>query len=444
MSKTDLAPLWLTARPLPKYPRLARDLRVDVVVVGGGITGVTAAYLLKRAGRTVALIDRGRCGHGETRHTSAHLTAVTDRSLGDLVHALGRDHAQAVWESGFAAISRIRALVRDERINCQFAWVPGWLYASRDADPFDARVALQREAAIAVDLGVDAAFVERVPGLDRPGIVFDSQARFDPLAYLEVLVSRIDGDGSHVFEDTEADCITTDPVTVSAGGATVTADYLVMATHQPIAMASAGPGAILDDRVRSLRTYALRAVAPRSAIMEGLYWESVSGAHEHLRIDHRRDHDEVIFGGGDKPAVDEVAGHEVSSFVDLERRLQSIVSGARVTHRWSGLVIETSDGLPHIGETSPSCFAATGFAGNGMTFGTLAGMMAADAATGRLNPWRHLFDINRTGLPMGDWNYPAENRDYPAFLHREPQHDGKGHARHLRRGRVDRPLVVND
>jgi glycine/D-amino acid oxidase-like deaminating enzyme len=421
MSNSHTAPLWVTARPSPKYPRLDRDLRVDVVVVGGGLTGVTAAYLLKRAGRSVALIERGRCGQGETRLTTAHVTAVTDTSLSELVDALGRDHAQAVWEAGFAAISRIRAIVRDERINCQFAWVPGWLYASRDDDQVRARVALQREASIANDLGVDAAFVERVPGLGRPGVVFDSQARFDPLAYIEVLASRIDGDGSYVFEDSEADAIATDPVTVRAGAGTITADFVVVATHQPIWPADCEARvASLQESLRPHWTYAVRATSAPCAIMEGLYWESRT-AYDYFRVDRRGGHDELVFGGADRPIAsgeaDEIAA-EAAAFAEVEARLRAIVRDARITHRWSGVVIETRDGLPYIGEMGPACFGATGFAGNGMTFATLAGMMAADAATGRANPWRDLFDINRTSLATGAWNYGHENRDYPSFLRR--------------------------
>jgi Rieske Fe-S protein len=90
-----------------------------------------------------------------------------------------------------------------------------------------------------------------------------------------------------------------------------------------------------------------------------------------------------------------------------------------VTHRWSGQVIETHDGLPLIGETAPRQFAATGYSGNGMTFGTLGGMMAADAALGRANPWRELFDTGRTKVRHGAWDYVKENADYPYYLIRD-------------------------
>jgi Rieske Fe-S protein len=95
------------------------------------------------------------------------------------------------------------------------------------------------------------------------------------------------------------------------------------------------------------------------------------------------------------------------------------VPGVQVTHHWSGQVIETPDGLPYIGETAARQHAATGFSGNGMTFGTLGAMMAADAIAGRDNPWRELFDPSRKKIRGGLWDYIKENKDYPYYLIRD-------------------------
>src|SRR5580698_10608967 len=100
----NTTPYWIESKKLPKYAPLGRGLNVDVVVIGGGITGVTAAYLLKKSGATVALLDRDRFASAETGHTTAHLTYVTDLRLQELVEYFGRDHAQATWDAGHAAI----------------------------------------------------------------------------------------------------------------------------------------------------------------------------------------------------------------------------------------------------------------------------------------------------------------------------------------------------
>src|SRR6185295_1379188 len=96
----DTKPYWLTAPPLPRFDPIDRDLKVDVVIVGGGLTGITAAYLFKKAGATVALLERGRCASADTGHTTAHLTIVTDMRLNEVVKKFGEDCGRAFWDAG--------------------------------------------------------------------------------------------------------------------------------------------------------------------------------------------------------------------------------------------------------------------------------------------------------------------------------------------------------
>src|SRR4051812_24859067 len=125
---TGTLPYWIDSAPMPAFPKLERDETVDVVVVGGGITGLTAAYLLTLEGRHVALIEREELAAIDTGHTTAHLTMVTDERLADLVKRFGRDHARAVWDAGLAAIAQIDTIVQDLDLSCEFAWVPGYLH----------------------------------------------------------------------------------------------------------------------------------------------------------------------------------------------------------------------------------------------------------------------------------------------------------------------------
>src|SRR5262245_57682231 len=96
-------PVWMDT-PLPRFPQLDRDVEVDVVVVGGGLTGITTAYLLKQEGVRVALLERERLAAADTGHTTAHLTYVTDCRLHELARNFGKDAAKAFWEAGAAGI----------------------------------------------------------------------------------------------------------------------------------------------------------------------------------------------------------------------------------------------------------------------------------------------------------------------------------------------------
>ena len=177
---------WSASATTPMFPQLTTDLVVDVAVIGGGSTGATAAYLIKRAGLSVALLERDRCATADTAHTTAHLTQVTDNRLGDLVSSFGRDHAQAAWDAGAAAIDEIEAIVREENISCHFSRVPGFLHGSIVEDGNE-RESLRVEAELACELGFHAEYVNAVPLFGRPGVRFANQARIHPLRYLCLL-----------------------------------------------------------------------------------------------------------------------------------------------------------------------------------------------------------------------------------------------------------------
>jgi nitrite reductase/ring-hydroxylating ferredoxin subunit len=171
---------------------------------------------------------------------------------------------------------------------------------------------------------------------------------------------------------------------------------------------------------------------PHDVVPEALFW-GTNDPYDYLRVDRHRDHDYAIFGGNDHKTGQ--TDDTEACFRALEDKARTLLPGFTITHQWSGQVVETNDGLPFIGETSSRQFAATGYSGNGMTFGTLAGMMACDRALGRQNPWAELFDVGRTKVQGGLWDYLKENADYPYYLIRDRFAGAEGKSvRSVRRG----------
>jgi glycine/D-amino acid oxidase-like deaminating enzyme len=417
-------PLWLLKK-LPSFPKVTRSAKFDAVVVGAGITGITTAYLLKQAGYTVALIERDRCASVDTGHTTAHLTYVTDLRLSKLVRYFGNDHARAVWDAGKAAMQQIEELIAAEEIDCDFRKVPGFLHASL-AGGRDETKSLREDAELVEKLGFDATFMDEVPYFKFPGVCFANQAKFHPLKYLAALIRNIPGKGSKVFEQSEVTEFGEEPLSVTANGKKLTCDFVVIATHVPLTgntgLASATG---FQTKLAPYSSYVLGAELPKGKVPEASYWDTTD-PYYYLRIELGLHNDYAIFGGADHKTGQ--ASRTEECFASLKETLQRHLPDAKVKRSWSGQVIETNDGLPYMGETAERQFVATGFAGNGMTFGTLAAMMARNAFLKQKNPWQELFSVNRKKLRGGTWDYVKENLDYPYYLLKDRLKSAEGES----------------
>jgi Rieske Fe-S protein len=197
-------------------------------------------------------------------------------------------------------------------------------------------------------------------------------------------------------------------------GSRVACKYVVIATHTPLRGHSGMMAAILlQTKLYLYTSYVVGGRIPRGVVPDALFWDT-SDPYYYLRVDHRDDHDYVIFGGCDHKTGQET--DTVNVYLRLETMLRRLLPAVVIDRHWSGQVVETPDGLPYIGETAEDQFAATGFAGQGMTFGTLGGMMAADAFLKRGNPWTELFSPGRKAIRAGKLDYAKENADYPYYL----------------------------
>ncbi len=407
-------PFWIDSAPIQKFPKLQKNMSVDVVVVGAGVTGIMTAYLLKQTGLTVALIERERVASIDTGHTTAHLTYITDVELRELARNFGQDHAQAAWDAGAAAIDEIERIVGKEMIECEYTRVPAYIHVCVGGPSKKEAPLLKKEADLAAKLGFDAVYLESAPYFNLPAVRFANQAKFHPRKYLRSLVKKIPGNGSYVFEKSAASEFDAKQRRVKLNRNWISFDRVVMATNNPlVGLASITAATLFQTKLSLYTSYALGGRVPSGTLPEALFWDT-RDPYDYLRIDRHRDFDYLIYGGEDHKTGQKKQTQR--AYARLLGRLKKIIPEARVDHRWSGQVICTPDGLPYIGENAEHQFVATGYCGNGITFGTVAAMMARDWVTGRKNPWTDLFAVDRKKIKGATWNYVRENKDYPYYM----------------------------
>jgi glycine/D-amino acid oxidase-like deaminating enzyme len=404
---------------------LTHDRDADVCIVGAGVAGLTAAYVLAREGRRVVVLDAAQPGEGESRRTTAHLVTALDRGWSELVRVHGAAHARAAADSHAAAIDRIERIVRDEALDCGFVRLDGFLLSSIGADPD--RLLAELEAAHAAGL-TDVELCARAPlaGFDAgPCLRFPRQAIVDPSRYLHGLASAAVRDGVVVHAGLSVTDVDEDGgVRVrTASGHVVTAGTVVVATNAPVT-----PRVSIHSKQAPYRTYAIAVPAPVGGVPHALFWDTDEPFH-YLRPARTTDGVDVLVVGGE----DHKSGQDTDDTDERFERLETWtaarfpVAGPPVA-RWSGQVMETMDGLAFLGPSTSGSrvFVVTGDCGNGWTHATIGALLAADFVSGRANPWSETYAPSRirpralgalaaesanVAWQLGDWIAPGEARD---------------------------------
>jgi len=229
--------LWMDTARLPSATPLRRDIEADVVIVGSGIVGLSTAYELAGAGKSVVVLDRGALGGGMTSRTSAHLTTNIDDLFQELIRVHGLEAARAYYRRRVAAVDRIEEIQRAEKIDCDFARLDGYLFPAK-AD--DAKT-LEDELKACRQVGMKSVkWVDETPipsaGAGR-SLRFPEQARFHPRKYLAGLIRCIKRDGGRLFGDTAVVSVEEkngEAVVTTERGPVVRARAAIVATNSPI------------------------------------------------------------------------------------------------------------------------------------------------------------------------------------------------------------------
>jgi glycine/D-amino acid oxidase-like deaminating enzyme/nitrite reductase/ring-hydroxylating ferredoxin subunit len=418
--------VWIsTAKRTPTAP-LEKSAEADVCIVGAGIAGMSAAYQLAREGKSVIVLEKSALDFGETPRTSAHLSNVLDAKYKTIAQMHGEDGARKAAESHAAAISEIEATAEREGIDCEFKRTSGYLFLAKG----DSQSTLKDEFDASRKAGLTVEWSSPPPGLQnmRECLRFSDQAQFHPVKYLDGLDAAIQKLGATIHSRTEVTEIAAGRTTQvkTSRGFHVSARSVIVATNTPV-----NDWVKMHTKQAAYRTYVLGMAIEGNPPLPFLYWDTAEPFH-YVRTEqiHNGRHTEnlLIVGGEDHKTGQEGADHDQYARLEHWAREYFPDVGA-VKFRWSGQILNSMDGLAFIGRNpgdKENVFIVTGDSGNGLTHGTIAGMLLRDLIIGRENPWAGLYDPSRKNLravltfarenlnvasEYGDWLRPGEVDD---------------------------------
>lgn len=388
-----------------EYPALSGDTKADVVIVGGGIAGITCAWLLRKEGLSVAVVEADRIALGTTGHTTAKITSQHHLIYHKLIKKMGVEMARQYAEANEAAIKEIKALTESLKIGCDFLdGQPAYIYT--ECDNFVQT--LQDEAEAASSLGIQAFFLDSIPlpFTVKGAVRFDGQAQFHPLKYTLALADAFTAGGGRIFEKTRAvELLDEEGYTVVTNrGKKITADKLVIASHYPFY----NKQGMYFTRIYQERSYVV-AIRASEQYPGGMYINAEQPVRS-LRSQKTAEGDMILVGG---------ARHKTGQCDDTWKKYGELFDFAKpyfsaidIPYRWSAQDCMTLDGVPYAGnftKDTPHLYVATGFGKWGMTNSMASAMILRDLIVKGKSPWQDVYSPSRETKAASAVTFVSEN-----------------------------------
>ncbi|HRJ84207.1 MAG TPA: FAD-dependent oxidoreductase [Ignavibacteria bacterium] len=387
--------IWMGTFDVPKFSMLTGNTECDVCIIGAGITGLTAAYLLLRSGKKVVIVDDGNIAGGESSRTTAHITNVIDDRYYIIERLHGEEAARLAAESQTAGMDLIEKIINENNIECDFTRLNGYLIFKPDenAGILETEYNACMKAGITVNIAAEPPYDKLG---DYPCLEFPNQAEFHMLKYLSGIAKAVIDMGGRIYTQTHINKITDGKraIAETKDKITITASDIVIATNSPVSDYLA-----IHTKQSAYRTYVIGVKIPKDSVPHALYWDNEDPYH-YVRIYKQQKDDILIIGGED---------HKTGQDDDTEHRFNNLIKwtterfpmAEHVEYKWSGQVLEPFDGLSFIGkdpENPEHVYIATGDSGMGITHASYAAILLDDLINGRKNKWAELYDPKRITL----------------------------------------------
>ncbi|MGG4036892.1 FAD-dependent oxidoreductase [Heyndrickxia ginsengihumi] len=388
--------LWIETETIPHFPTLKEDISVDVAVIGGGIAGITTAYVLMQEGLKVVLIDADELLKGTTGHTTAKITAQHGLVYHELIKHFGKEKAEMYFKANQEGAELIQTTIEKLNIACSYDQHTAYIYTN--AQEYVKKI--EQEYAAYNKLHIKGELKDDIP-INIPvkaAITMEHQAQFHPLTYMHALVKQLDQQGVMIFEHTEAIDIKEEKniKVITKNDKTISCTYVCSCTHFPF-YDRAG---LYFSRLYAERSYLL-AIKPIKAFPGGMYVNVENPTRTFREIIHHNE--KLLLVGGENHKAGQ-GSLEMQHYEALRHFAKNTFGIEQYLYRWSTQDLSTLDNVPYIGPMTkkhPNILIATGFKKWGMTTSHLAAMLLRDYILGKRNSYNELFSpIRFEAAPM--------------------------------------------
>ncbi len=396
---------WLASTDSTNYPTLNEDIDVDIVIVGGGLVGITSAYLLQKEGLKIAVLESNHICQGTTAHTTAKITSQHGLIYDKIQRQMGIELAKQYAEANESAIHEFKKIANDNNIDCDYVPQSSFVYTQQEKYIQN----IEDEIKAASDLGIKASYVEEIPFpmAIKGAVRFDNQAQFHPRKYLLGLAKNIHTHGVDIFEESKAVDIEHNDnyyIVTTAQGKKVNAKKVIIASHYPFYNKHGG----YFTRIYPERSYII-GIKAKEKFPGGMYINVETPARS-LRHQSTQEGELILVVG---------EHHKTGQSDDTNKHYQALIDFANniftvedIPYRWSTQDCMTLDGIPYVGNytaNTPNMYIATGFGKWGMTNSMVSAMILRDLIIKGESPWQDIYNPSRKTIIASAKNFIAEN-----------------------------------
>lgn len=395
---------WMASTPSTNYAALSEDIKVDAAIVGGGIAGISCAYLLTKENLKVAILEADKILQGTTGHTTAKITSQHGLIYSKIKNALSGEHAKQYADANEAAIRFIENISKELNIDCDFMHQPAYVYTQQD----NYIQQIIDEAELAAKLGIKASYIEEIPfGIPiKAAERFENQAQFHPRKYLLPLAEEVVKNGGRIYEQSRVVDIEENGayVLTTKQGNKITADKVIIASHYPFY----NKHGMYFARIYTDRSYAL-AIKAKEKYPGGMYITAEEPGRS-LRFISSEQGDLIMVGGEHHKTGqgDDTATH-YENLADYANELFTVED---IPYRWSTQDCSTLDDIPYVGHytaDTPNLYVATGYGKWGMTNSTASAMLLKDLIIHGESPYQDVYDPSRKDIAASAKEFIKEN-----------------------------------